>query len=47
MSATLDLAKQLIERASITPDDKDCQQILAERLTAAGFTCEQYPFGEV
>ena len=47
MSATLDLAKQLIERASITPDDKDCQQILAERLTAAGFACEQYPFGEV
>ena len=47
MSATLDLAKQLIERASITPDDKDCQQILAERLTATGFTCEQYPFGEV
>ncbi|GIT22572.1 MAG: hypothetical protein CM1200mP40_22540 [Gammaproteobacteria bacterium] len=34
MSATLDLAKQLIERASNTPDDKDCQQILAERLTA-------------
>lgn len=47
MSATLDLAKQLIERASITPDDKDCQQVLAERLTAAGFTCQQYPFGEV
>ena len=47
MSATLDLAKQLIERASITPDDKDCQQILAERLTATGFTCEQYPFDEV
>lgn len=47
MSATLDLAKQLIERASITPDDKDCQQILSERLTAAGFTCKQYPFGEV
>ena len=47
MSATLDLAKQLIERASITPDDKDCQQILSERLTTAGFTCHQYPFGEV
>ena len=47
MSATLDLAKQLIERASITPDDKDCQQILSERLTAAGFTCKQYPFDEV
>ena len=47
MSATLDLAKQLIERDSITPDDKDCQQILSERLTAAGFTCRQYPFDEV
>ena len=47
MSATLDLAKQLIERDSITPDDKDCQQILSERLTAAGFTCKQYPFDEV
>ena len=47
MSATLDLAKQLIERASITPDDEDCQQILSDRLTAAGFTCKQFPFGEV
>ena len=47
MSATLDLAKQLIERASITPEDCDCQKILAQRLEKLGFTIETLPFGDV
>ena len=40
MSATLALTEQLIARASVTPDDQHCQQIMAERLAAIGFTCE-------
>ena len=47
MSATLDLAKQLIQRASISPEDIDCQQILAQRLIKLGFKIESLPFGKV
>jgi succinyl-diaminopimelate desuccinylase len=47
MSTTLDLAKQLIALPSITPDDGGCQQLLAHRLTAMGFTVESLPFGPV
>ena len=45
--ATVLLAQALIRRASITPDDAGCQQILAERLSAAGFTITPLRFGEV
>ena len=41
------LLEQLIRRRSITPNDAGCQDILAERLQQAGFTCESMPFGEV
>ncbi len=47
MSATLDLAKQLIARRSITPDDNGCQQLIAERLSALGFSIQLYPFNDV
>ena len=47
MSATLELAKQLIEIPSITPDDKGCQTIIAERLQKLGFHIENMRFGEV
>ena len=47
MSATLDLAKQLIQRASISPEDIDCQQILAQRLIKLGFKIESLPFDKV
>jgi len=47
MSATLELAKQLISRASVTPDDAGCQALMCERLEAIGFRCENLPFGEV
>ncbi|MDD9890005.1 MAG: succinyl-diaminopimelate desuccinylase [Gammaproteobacteria bacterium] len=47
MSATLELAKQLIARPSITPDDKDCQQLIADRLQSTGFSIQHYPYDEV
>lgn len=47
MSETLDLATRLIARPSVTPDDKGCQQLIAERLSKLGFSIEHLPFGEV
>jgi succinyl-diaminopimelate desuccinylase len=37
---TFALAKALIERASVTPDDKGCQQLIIDRLQPLGFTAE-------
>ncbi|MGD8378590.1 MAG: succinyl-diaminopimelate desuccinylase [Gammaproteobacteria bacterium] len=45
--STLDLACELIARRSVTPDDAGCQDVLAERLDALGFTVEALPFGTV
>jgi succinyl-diaminopimelate desuccinylase len=47
MPDALELAKELIARKSITPQDGGCQQLLAERLERAGFRCESMRFGEV
>lgn len=47
MSNTLDLAKQLIARPSITPEDKDCQKLIADYLQPLGFHIEPMKFGEV
>ncbi|MGE5154585.1 MAG: succinyl-diaminopimelate desuccinylase [Bdellovibrio bacteriovorus] len=47
MSPTLALACELIRRPSVTPDDAGCQDLIAERLAAAGFSIEPMPFGEV
>ena len=47
MNPTLEFAIELIERASVTPDDAGCQQLIAERLAAAGFTIEHLRCGEV
>ena len=44
-TASLQLAKQLIAQASVTPDDHGCQEIIAERLRAIGFAIEPMPFG--
>lgn len=44
---TLTLARELVRRPSVTPDDAGCQAIIGERLAAAGFAVEQMPFGEV
>jgi succinyl-diaminopimelate desuccinylase len=40
MSSTLELARQLIARPSVTPDDGGCQGILGERLARLGFQLE-------
>ena len=40
MTATLRLAEQLIARASVTPTDAGCQELIAQRLQAVGFHCE-------
>ena len=46
MSATLDLTQDLLSRDSITPDDKGCQKLLADRLSAIGFEIEHLRFGQ-
>jgi succinyl-diaminopimelate desuccinylase len=43
----LELAKELIARKSVTPEDGGCQELLARRLEHAGFRCEPMRFGEV
>jgi succinyl-diaminopimelate desuccinylase len=45
--ATLDLAKQLIARRSLTPDDAGCLDAIGARLSAAGFACERMDRGAV
>ena len=44
---TLELAKELISRRSLTPDDAGCQEILIDRLGKLGFTIEKMRFGNV
>lgn len=46
-SATLTLAKELIRRPSVTPEDAGCQSYLSARLEALGFIIEPMPFEEV
>jgi succinyl-diaminopimelate desuccinylase len=47
MSATLDLAIELISRPSVTPKDEGCQRLLAERLAPLGFKAEHLRFDDV
>jgi len=47
MSDVLDLARELIARPSVTPDDAGCQALIADRLHRAGFGIERLRFGEV
>ena len=47
MNPTLELAKELISRQSITPSDEGCQELIAKRLEEVNFTIEHMPFGEV
>lgn len=47
MTDLLDLARELIRRPSVTPDDAGCQALLAGRLAAAGFRCESLRYGAV
>jgi succinyl-diaminopimelate desuccinylase len=47
MTKTLELAKALISKKSVTPNDAGCQQLLAERLKAIGFHAEHLRFEDV
>jgi len=47
MTPTLQLAFDLISRHSVTPDDAGCQQLMMDRLAAAGFRNEPLRFAEV
>jgi succinyl-diaminopimelate desuccinylase len=43
----LDLTQELIRRRSVTPEDEDCQALIAQRLTRIGFLCESIQCGAV
>ena len=46
-SATFELARELISRVSVTPNDGGCQDVLAQRLARLGFAIERMRFGDV
>jgi succinyl-diaminopimelate desuccinylase len=43
----LELARELVRRPSVTPEDAGCQALLGERLAALGFRVEALRFGAV
>lgn len=45
-NTTIELTKQLMAKASVTPADEGCQAILIDRLTALGFVAERLRFGD-
>ena len=47
MSSTLELTRQLLSRASVSPVDGGCQELLIGRLEPLGFAVERMRFGEV
>ena len=47
MSETLQLARDLIARPSVTPDDAGCQALIAARLQKLGFRTEIMQIGDV
>ena len=47
MSKTLQLAKQLIQQKSLTPEDAGCQKIISDRLSDVGFSFENLKFSDV
>ena len=47
MSKTLNLAKELISKKSITPLDEGCQELLISHLELLGFKIEKMPYGKV
>ena len=47
MSRTLELARDLIGRPSVTPEDGGCQVLIGERLAALGFVIEPMRIGDV
>ena len=47
MTETIELAQKLIQIDSVTPNDKGCQNIIADYLKPLGFDTEHLKFGEV
>jgi succinyl-diaminopimelate desuccinylase len=47
MNPTLALARELIARPSVTPDDAGCTDVIASRLATIGFAVERIVCGEV
>jgi succinyl-diaminopimelate desuccinylase len=47
MTPTLELSMALIEKASVTPADAGCTELLIKRLEALDFKCEILTFGDV
>ncbi|MEA2079445.1 MAG: succinyl-diaminopimelate desuccinylase [Pseudomonadota bacterium] len=47
MSETLELVKDLVSCASVTPEDAGCQTLMLERLETIGFRSENLAFGDV
>jgi succinyl-diaminopimelate desuccinylase len=47
MNKTLELAKSLISRPSVTPNDNGCQAIMIDRLEKIGFKIHPLKFGDV
>ncbi len=45
MTPALRLAEELIARPSVSPDDAGCQELIQQRLQAAGFECVPLPHG--
>lgn len=47
MADPIKLTKDLVSRASVTPEDASCQDLLIEQLTRLGFSITSLPFGGV
>ena len=45
MNFTLELTEDLISRASVTPEDGGCLELLGQRLARVGFVCERLDSG--
>jgi succinyl-diaminopimelate desuccinylase len=45
MNPTLELTEELISRASVTPEDGGCLELIAARLAALGFDCQRLDSG--
>ena len=45
--STLAFARNLIQRESVTPQDRGCQQLICDALRPVGFICESLNCGEV
>ncbi|MEX1237445.1 MAG: M20/M25/M40 family metallo-hydrolase, partial [Pseudomonadales bacterium] len=45
--ATVELARQLISKTSVSPNDGGCQQLIADYLADLGFSIEHLPFEDV